>query len=68
MLAAAITLVPFGVLLWLAFHFVGAKYLDYPIAEVVFVLGPRALKEGRTKHPAGTTRGNPGRVEKLGLA
>ncbi|MDA8295720.1 MAG: peptidoglycan-binding protein [Actinomycetota bacterium] len=66
--AAAVTLVPFGVLLWLAFHYFGAQYLDYAIAVLVFVLGARELREGLSERPSGHAAGERGRVERIGFS
>ena len=67
--AAALTLLPVGGLIWVLFHFVGATYLDYAIAAIVFVLGARELREGLSERSEGAPEGDAGASEPaIGLA
>lgn len=66
--AALVTLVPVVGLIWVIFHFVGANYLDYAIAVVVFLLGLRAVKEGLDEKPSRSGHSDPGAREAIGLA
>lgn len=65
--AGLVTLVPVGFLIWVLFRYVGAKYLDYAIAFLVFALGVREIIEGLSEKPKKQRRPDPGRAEDIGL-
>ncbi len=65
--AAVVTLIPFAVVLWAAFHFVGPEYLDYTIAFLIFALGLREIREGLSERPRKGGPTDPGQVEQIGL-
>ncbi|MGH9088927.1 MAG: peptidoglycan-binding domain-containing protein, partial [Acidimicrobiales bacterium] len=66
--AAAVTLVPVGLIIWVLFRYIGATYLDYAIAAVVLALGAREIREGLSERPAGAGAEDVGQEEAMGLA